>query len=77
MQSEIHLLCHEKLDTTSWVLPPKRQGREFPGVLVVRIQCLHHCSLGLIPGQGAEIPTSSCCMLVAKNKKETTKKTPL
>ena len=36
MQSEIHLLCHEKLDTTSWVLPPKRQGREFPGVLVVR-----------------------------------------
>ena len=29
--------------------------REFPGGLVVRIRCFHHCSPGSIPGLGTEI----------------------
>ena len=29
---------------------------EFLGSLVYRIQCFHHCGLGLIPGLGTEIP---------------------
>ena len=32
------------------------EHREFPGGLGVRIQCLHHCGLGLIPALGTEIP---------------------
>ena len=30
--------------------------REFPGGLVVRIQCFHCRGLGSVPGQGNEIP---------------------
>ena len=30
--------------------------REFPGGLVVRIQCFHSCGLVSIPGQGTEVP---------------------
>ena len=37
-----------------WVL--KCVYGEFPGGVVVRIWCFHHCSLGSIPGLGSEIP---------------------
>ena len=47
------------------------EHREFPGGLGVRIQCLHHCCLGLIPALGTEIPhqTAACCVLKKKKKK--------
>ena len=44
------------LDLVKAYLCLKEKDWEFPGGLVDRIWCLHHCGLGSIPSLGTEIP---------------------
>lgn len=43
---------------------------EFPGALVVRIQCLHHYSPVSIPGLGTEIQYQAAALGSQKKKKK-------
>ena len=44
--------------------------REFPGGIVVRIQCFHHCGPGSIPGLGTLIPHQAATRCKKKKKKK-------
>ena len=46
-----------------------KEGREFPGGLVVRIQHFHYNGTGSIPGGGSEIPQGTQHGQNKKNKK--------
>lgn len=48
----------------------KKNLWEFPGSLEVRIQCLHHCGLGSIPGLGTEILYQAAAHSGPKEKKK-------
>ena len=48
---------------------------EFPGGLVVRIQCFHHSGPGSIPGLGTEIPHQDATHCRQTNKKMVTLRT--
>ena len=56
------------LEVTSGI--KKRSGREFPGSLVIRIQCFNCHGPGSISGQGTEIPQDAQCGMVKKIKKK-------
>ena len=49
---------------------------EFPGGLIVRIQCFHYCGMGSFPGLGIEIPGIEA-MRYGQNILKITKQVPV